>query len=255
MTAEIPTDRLKGPADTSTTVAQAELASPSEGQAYAAGAPRRNAGARRSETAASTDHRKTVLICLGVVFGMLGMSYAAVPLYDLFCRVTGYGGTTQVATQAPDTVLERSVVVRFDADVAKEFEWDFTPVEPRVAVQVGESGLAFYRAVNTSDEPVVGMSVFNVTPQKAAVYFNKVQCFCFEEQVLAAGESVEMPVSFFVDPDFVDDPQMDDVSTITLSYTFFAVEDPSDAALEQLKSLQSAQADDPATQERVAVEG
>ena len=161
----------------------------------------------------------------GFVAGMIGMSYAAVPLYELFCRVTGYGGTTQVADAVPETVTDRTITVRFNADVVRDMPWRFQPVQREMTLQVGQSGLAFYAATNPTAEPITGTATFNVTPQKAGIYFSKIDCFCFTEQTLTAGQSVEMPVQFFVDPEMIDDPNMDDVNTITLSYTFFRLEE------------------------------
>lgn len=167
----------------------------------------------------------TGLMCAGLFVGMIGLSYAAVPLYNIFCKVTGYGGTTQVAYAAPTQTLDRHVTVRFDANVANKMPWDFKPVETTMGVQVGETAIAFYRATNRSDKPITGTASFNVSPSKAGGYFSKIECFCFTEQTLAAGESIEMPVTFFVDPDIVGDKNLDNVETITLSYTFFEMED------------------------------
>jgi cytochrome c oxidase assembly protein subunit 11 len=165
--------------------------------------------------------RLTLVILGGVVCGMVGLSFAAVPLYDLFCRVTGFGGTTQTAEQAPAEIGERMVTVRFNSDVARDIPWRFKPAQREVKMHVGEVALAFYTATNESDRAILGSATFNVTPQKAGIYFNKVDCFCFEEQMLRPGESVEMPVTFFVDPEIANDRNLDDVTTITLSYTFF----------------------------------
>lgn len=165
-----------------------------------------------------------------VVVGMVGMSYAAVPLYRLFCQVTGYGGTTQVAEQASTEVGERVVRVRFDAGIAGTMPWRFRPAQREIEVRVGEEHLAFYEAVNPTARPVAGNATYNVTPLKAGQYFNKIACFCFTEQVLAPGQRVDMPVSFFVDPAISEDPNMDDVTTITLSYTFFEDTDYEPAA-------------------------
>ncbi len=156
-----------------------------------------------------------------VVCGMVGLAFASVPLYELFCRVTGFGGTTQVAEAAPETISERRITVRFNADVSPKLPWDFKPEETSVELFIGEPGLAFYVATNEAARPTTGTASFNVTPDKAGVYFSKVQCFCFEEQELKPGESMRMGVSFFVDPALLDDPGMADVETITLSYTFF----------------------------------
>ena len=166
-------------------------------------------------------NRRTGLILSLVVVGMVGLSFASVPLYRLFCQVTGFGGTTQVAEVAPETVSERIVTVRFNADVDPQLPWRFAPEQREVTLKVGEVGEAFYRARNLSDEPVTGSATFNVTPLKAGPYFTKVQCFCFDEQRLAPGQEVEMGVNFFVDPSIEEDPNLNDVETITLSYTFF----------------------------------
>ena len=173
--------------------------------------------------------RLTALVAAGVVFGMVGVAYAAVPLYQIFCQVTGYGGTTQVAAAAPAEVGGRSITVRFNADTAHAMPWRFRPRQRAIAVRVGEQSLALYEAVNSSQRRIVGSATFNVTPAKAGAYFNKIECFCFTEQALAPGESVDMPVSFFVDPAISDDPNLDDVNTITLSYTFFEVAGGTDA--------------------------
>ena len=169
--------------------------------------------------------------CLGVL-GMVGLSFASVPLYDLFCRVTGYGGTTQQAAEASEIVLDRDVTVRFDASVNSELVWDFKPVQVKTDMKVGQTAIAFYRARNTGDEPVKGTATFNVTPLKAGQYFVKVDCFCFTEQLLNPGQEVDMPVQFYVDPAIADDPNLDDVKTITLSYTFFRMEEDEDEAEE-----------------------
>ncbi len=162
-----------------------------------------------------------LVVLSGVVCGMVGLSFAAVPLYDLFCSVTGFGGTTQTAEAAPAAVGERVMAVRFNSDVANDVPWRFKPSQREVELRVGEVALAFYTATNESSRTILGSATFNVTPPKAGIYFNKVDCFCFEEQVLRPGESAELPVTFFIDPDIVNDRNMDDVTTITLSYTFF----------------------------------
>lgn len=172
--------------------------------------------------------RMTAVLLTGVIAGMLGLTAAAVPLYRLFCQVTGYGGTTQRAEQAPEPVGEETIKVRFNADVAQGLPWSFAPVEREVEVRIGEQSLAFYRAHNASSRPVTGTATFNVTPAKAGVYFSKIDCFCFTEQVLAPDETVDMPVSFFVDPAILDDPGARDVRSITLSYTFFPRDDDQD---------------------------
>jgi len=170
----------------------------------------------------STARNAKISVALTLIVGaMVGLTFASVPLYRMFCQVTGYGGTTQVATAVPEAVSERRITVRFNADVNPKLPWKFQPIDHAVSLRVGEPGLAFFRAENLSDRPVTGTATFNVTPLKAGQYFDKTQCFCFDEQRLEAGESVEMGVSFFVDPAILDDRNLDDVSTITLSYTFF----------------------------------
>ena len=166
----------------------------------------------------------TALALVLVVVGMVGASFAAVPLYDLFCRATGYGGTTKVATEVPERVGEREMTVRFNADVNRDLPWRFRPTQGSVTVLVGEPTLAFYRVENTSDRLIVGTAAYNVTPFTVGEYFSKIDCFCFTEQVLQPGEIAELPVSFFVDPSIADDPKMDRISTLTLSYTFFEVD-------------------------------
>ena len=166
-------------------------------------------------------HTLVAASLVAVVAGMAGLSFAAVPLYRLFCQVTGYGGTTQEAKTAPGKVGERVITVQFNADVSPALPWRFRPVQRRVSTAVGERALVYYRAENLSHKPLTGTATFNVTPHKAGVYFSKIECFCFTEQHLGAGESADMPVSFFIDPKIVGDPNLDDVNTITLSYTFF----------------------------------
>lgn len=175
---------------------------------------------------------RIALMCSGLVVGMIGLSFAAVPLYDMFCRATGYGGTTQRAERAPDKPGEKVITVRFNADTARGLPWKFEPVEREIRVTVGEERLAFYRATNTSNRPIVGQASYNVSPDKAGLYFNKVACFCFTEQRLEPGETVEMPVSFFVDPSIATERSTRDVNTITLSYTFFELPEKQ-AALKQ----------------------
>ncbi|WP_072369207.1 cytochrome c oxidase assembly protein [Hyphomicrobium sp. NDB2Meth4] len=174
----------------------------------------------------SARHGIVALICGGLVLGMAGLSFAAVPLYRLYCQVTGYQGTTQRAEKASDVVLDRVVKVHFDANVAANLPWKFEPVQASLDVKVGENTLAFYRATNTSDKTTVGSAVFNVTPDAAGPHFNKVQCFCFTEQRLEPGQSVEMPVSFFVDPSFVTDEETATLPELTLSYSFYPVAEP-----------------------------
>jgi len=168
---------------------------------------------------------RTLAFLGAFVAGMGGLAYASVPLYEIFCRVTGYGGTTQVAAAESNQVVERTLKIRFDSNVNPALGWAFDPVLKSMDLKVGENALAFYQAENETDDVIVGTATFNVTPDKAGLYFNKVECFCFTEQVLKPGQRVDMPVSFFIDPSIVEDPNLDDVTTITLSYTFFRAED------------------------------
>jgi cytochrome c oxidase assembly protein subunit 11 len=176
-----------------------------------------------------TSKALTVVALAGIVVGMLGLTAAAVPLYRLFCQATGYGGTTQRAGAAPEQGLERTITVRFNADVDPDLPWSFAPEQRQVEVRIGEQSLAFYRARNRSDHAVVGQATYNVTPFKAGPYFSKIACFCFEQQILQPGQEVDMPVSFYVDPAILDDRNTRDVHTVTLSYTFFLLEDEPEA--------------------------
>ncbi len=175
-------------------------------------------------------NRKVVVVCSSVVLTMAGMAYAAVPLYRMFCQMTGFGGTTQVAVRPSETVSDQSVTVRFDANVSRGLAWEFKPVVRTVEVKLGENKLATYVATNTSGGPITGTASFNVSPEAAGVYFNKIECFCFTEQTLAPGETVEMPVSFYVDPALATDSNTQKISEITLSYTFFPVDKPKQSA-------------------------
>lgn len=178
----------------------------------------------------SRRNRRTMVTLFCVVAGMIGLSFASVPLYDLFCRVTGYGGTTQVASAFPEQVLDRTMRISFDAQAHKDLPWAFTPDVREVEVKIGQSGLVTFSATNTSDQPIVGTAVYNVTPAKLGKYFHKVQCFCFQEQVIEPGKTVHFPVYFFVDPALAQDRSMDDVTAVTLSYTFFKAPNQEPAA-------------------------
>ena len=157
-----------------------------------------------------------------VAGGMLGLAYAAVPLYEAFCKATGFGGTPLVAQEGGDRpVIARTVQVRFDANTDPNLAWRFEPLEREVKVRLGEEKLVHFRATNVSQRPIVGTAVYNVTPERTAGWFNKVQCFCFTEQLLQPGQSVDMPVVFFVDAEMAKDRHYDDIRTITLSYTFY----------------------------------
>lgn len=162
-----------------------------------------------------------VALLLAVVAGMTGLVSASVPLYRLFCAATGFGGATQRATAAPANVAKALVTVRFDTDTANDLGWDFRPLQGAVEVHPGQQTQVYFRATNRSRETVTGSATFNVTPAKIGIYFDKLQCFCFTEQALKPGESKDMGVVFFVDPDMLTDPNTSDVRTITLSYTMF----------------------------------
>jgi len=175
---------------------------------------------------ASASMRLTAAACAAFVVSMVGMAYAAVPLYRLFCQVTGFGGTTMRADAAPGAVADRTIEVRFDANVASDLPWRFRPVQRTVRVRLGEQVTVHYEAENLSQAATAGTATFNVSPPVTGAYFNKIDCFCFNEQVLAPGQRAEMPVVFFVDPALVDDADAAGVPSITLSYTFFAVQQP-----------------------------
>ena len=176
-------------------------------------------------------HGIVALALTVLVAAMVGLAFASVPLYRLFCQATGYGGVPQRAERAPGEILDRTIRVRFDANVDHALPWTFGPVERVIEVKIGETALAFFKATNNSDVPVTGRAIFNVAPELAGRYFTKIECFCFKEQTLAAGASVEMPVTFFVDSKIVDDEDTKNISEITLSYTFYRTgKDPGVAA-------------------------
>ncbi len=177
--------------------------------------------------------RKTVFQLVGVVLFMGSLAWASVPLYDLFCRVTGWGGATDVAEAAMDQPLDETITVRFDASNAAGMPWDFRPEQVKMTLRIGEEGLAFYEAHNPTSRAIAGTASFNVAPYSAGAYFSKIECFCFEMQVLEPGQTVSMPVTFFVEPEILDDPDARFVKTITLSYTFHEADLPEDYAPEQ----------------------
>jgi cytochrome c oxidase assembly protein subunit 11 len=166
-------------------------------------------------------NRTVAMVCVAFFAGMIGAAYAAVPLYQLFCQVTGYGGTTQRVTQYSQTVLDREIKVRFDANTAGGLPWDFKPVQRDVTIKIGETTQVSYAAKNIFSSPSSGRASFNVTPQLAGAYFMKVECFCFTDTELQPGEEMDMPVVFYVDPEIVNVPELKNIGTITLSYTFF----------------------------------
>lgn len=161
------------------------------------------------------------LLLAGVVVGMVGLSFAAVPLYRMFCAATGYGGTPQINSAASAASSDRSIVVRFDASTSPGLPWQFAPEQPQLRLHLGEEKVAFYSARNEATRPMTGVALYNVTPEKVGRYFHKTACFCFNQQTLAAGQQMQFPVSFWVDPAIATDPNTADVATITLSYTFF----------------------------------
>ncbi|SMH54334.1 cytochrome c oxidase assembly protein [Maritimibacter sp. HL-12] len=174
--------------------------------------------------------QKTAVKAVGVVVFMGALAWAAVPMYDWFCRVTGYGGTTNAAVSASDKVLDKTIKIRFDASLERDMPWEFKPMQKHMEVRIGETGLAFYEAYNPSDVPVAGTASYNVAPFSAGSYFTKIDCFCFTEQVLQPGERVVMPVTFYVDPEIVGDVEAKYAKSITLSYTFHQTELPEEFA-------------------------
>ncbi len=166
-------------------------------------------------------NKRVMIVLLATVAGMVGLSFASVPLYNLFCRVTGYGGTPGIVEAATGVVVDRVIAVRFDSSIDPALPWRFSPGQPPMQIRVGETAMAFFRAESRAAVATTGTATYNVTPDKVAKYIDKIECFCFTEQTLEAGQSVDMAVSFFVDPAIMDDRRLDDVHTITLSYTFF----------------------------------
>ncbi len=175
-------------------------------------------------------HIRTIAPLVGVVLFMGAMSFAAVPLYDMFCRVTGWGGATNVADAGSDVVLDRTIKIRFDASRDRDMPWEFRPAARQIELKIGETGLAFYTAHNPTDRVIAGSASYNVAPFSAGGYFTKIDCFCFTEQVLQPGETVQMPVTFYVDPEIVEDPEASLIETITLSYTMHETELPDTVA-------------------------
>jgi len=179
---------------------------------------------------------KTVAQAVTLVVFMGALAWASVPFYDWFCRVTGFGGVTNTATVGSDDILDQTIIVRFDASKERDMPWDFKPMVREIEMKIGETGLIFYEAYNPTDHPVAGQASYNVAPYQAGYFFNKIDCFCFEEQVLQPGERVEMPVTFYVDPEIVTDRDAKYTKEITLSYTFYEIDLPEEvkqAALEQ----------------------
>jgi len=178
------------------------------------------------DTDRKSGHGILALSLAALVTGMVGLSFASVPLYRLFCQVTGYGGVPQRADKAPGEVLDRTIKIRFDGNVDGSLPWTFAPVQQTMDVKIGETALAFFKASNNSSSPVTGRAIFNVSPELTGRYFTKIECFCFKQQTLEAGQIVEMPVTFFVDPKIVDDDDTKHITEITLSYTFYRSDEP-----------------------------
>ncbi len=188
------------------------------------------AAASGPKRAAPSNNRAVAASLVAFVAFMVGLSFAAVPLYRMFCSATGFAGTPQRAKTASQTAFAQTITVRFDANVAPGLPWSFEPVQPEMTLHIGENKLAFFRAINHSSETVTGSAVFNVSPDLMGQYFTKIQCFCFTEQTLKPGETVEMPVSFYVDAAMLSDSEAKTVHDMTLSYTFFKVQRPSSSA-------------------------
>ncbi|ODT44976.1 MAG: cytochrome c oxidase assembly protein [Methylobacterium sp. SCN 67-24] len=172
-------------------------------------------------TAASAKNRRIVLICSTVALGMTGLSFAAVPLYDMFCRATGFGGTPLVGTTGASRVIDRMIAVRFDANVSPALGWRFEAERTEITARIGETQTVFYKITNTSSRPVTGIATYNVQPSQAAAHFVKIQCFCFTENTLQPGESIEAPVVFYIDPEIEGNRELASLKSITLSYTYF----------------------------------
>lgn len=174
-----------------------------------------------ANTRQARGNRRIAIAAFGTVAGMVGLSFAAVPLYAAFCKATGYNGTVQTGGPAAPGAVAQQVTIRFNANTHPSLPWRFEAAQGSMPVHLGDSGLAFYRAANQADRAVEGVATYNVTPEVVGKYFHKTACFCFDAQTLQAGQSVEMPVSFWVDPEMAKDPETRDIRTITLSYTFF----------------------------------
>lgn len=182
-------------------------------------------GPLTAQQAMARRNGKVALICGVAFFGMVGAAYAAVPLYKLFCQVTGFDGTVRKAQAAPTTILDRKITVRFDANL-RDLPWTFQTMQASQDLRIGETGLAFFKVTNPTDKPITGRALYNVVPESAGPYFQKLECFCFTSQTIQPHQTVEFPIVYFVDPKFVDDPETKGKSEITLSYTFFpAVDD------------------------------
>ena len=185
---------------------------------------------------AMSGKQRTVFQTVGLVLVMGGLAWASVPFYDWFCRVTGFSGVTAVASGDSEVILDKTIKIRFDASLERNMPWDFKPVQREMTLRIGETGLAFYEAYNPTDRPVAGSASYNVAPFDAGGFFAKIDCFCFEEQVLQSGERVQMPVTFYVDPAIVEDRDAKYAKSITLSYTFYEIDLPQEAQTALLQS-------------------
>lgn len=192
--------------------------------------------------------KRTLMQTLTVVLLMGGLSWASVPFYDWFCRVTGFGGATNVAEAGPDTILDQTITVRFDASLDRDMPWTFRPEKREMTLRIGETAIAYYEAHNPLDVPVAGTASYNVTPYEAGAFFDKIHCFCFEQQILMPGETVMMPVNFFVDPAIVNDREGQYIHTITLSYTFYQIDLPDEDVQAYLEQNAGANVPAPVTQ-------
>lgn len=186
--------------------------------------------AAHPEAGSGKSHRTVVIVCVAFFASMFGMAFAAVPLYEMFCRVTGYGGTTQRVEQYSQTVLDRDITIRFDANTSGGLPWNFKPVQRDIEIRIGETTQVSYEAKNVASRATSGRASFNVSPQLAGAYFMKVECFCFTDTELQPGGTMDMPVVFYVDPEIVNVPELKDIKTITLSYTFFPIAQPTPSA-------------------------
>jgi cytochrome c oxidase assembly protein subunit 11 len=174
----------------------------------------------RAADPAARRNRKIGLICAGFFFGMIGMAYASVPLYRAFCQLTGFDGTVRKADRAPDRVLDRKLTIRFDANV-RNLPWSFAPEQKAQTIRIGETGLAYFKVTNHGQAPITGRAVYSVVPEAAGAYFQKLECFCFSDQTIGPGETVEFPVIYFVDPEYATDFETKGKGEVTLSYTYF----------------------------------
>ena len=174
--------------------------------------------------------KKTILYLACLVFFMGSASFLSVPFYNWFCKVTGYGGTTNYAQKESDVISEREISIRFDASLEKGLAWEVTPIQREMTINLGQTGLAFYEAYNPTDKPIAAQASFNVVPFSVGNFFNKIDCFCFTEQILQPGERIKMPVSFYVDPELVANIETKKVNSVTLSYTFYEIDLPDTAS-------------------------